>query len=102
MQKEKAGYLIYYTKDGSEDEEFDYFIDALSYYQIIDNTNNVRIKLTQKNDHAVHNLLTAICKYYKFLGRDEEASRALANKMVKGTIDQVIPQFSAIELGVLS
>ncbi|HBY1805218.1 TPA: hypothetical protein MIR03_25545, partial [Klebsiella pneumoniae] len=82
--------------------EFDYFIDALSYYQIIDNTNNVRIKLTQKNDHAVHNLLTAICKYYKFLGRDEEASRALANKMVKGTIDQVIPQFSAIELGVLS
>ncbi|CQI96454.1 hypothetical protein [Yersinia frederiksenii] len=101
-EREKAGYLIYYTKDGSEEEEFDYFIDALSYYQIINNTINVRIKLTKKNDHAANNLITAICKYYKFLGRSEEESRALANNMVKGTIDQVVPQFSPIELGVLS
>ncbi|HDR2543821.1 hypothetical protein [Enterobacter mori] len=100
-EKEKAGFLIYYTKDGSEEEEFDYFIDALSYYQIIDNTKNVRIKLTKKNSHAAHNLLDSICKYYVRLGRKEEEAIALANAMVKGTIDLVIPQFSPIEIGVL-
>lgn len=100
-EKEKAGYLIYYTKDGSEQEEFEYFIDALSYYQIIDNTNNVRIKLTQKNSYAALNLLNAISKYYKALGRDDEEAIALANTMVKGTIDRVNPQFSSIEIGVL-
>ncbi|NCF08020.1 hypothetical protein [Kosakonia sp. MH5] len=100
-ENEKAGYLIYYTKDGAEDDEFDYFIDALSYYQIINNTSNVRIKLTKKNEHAAHNLLNSIRKYYYSLGRSEEDSIALANAMVKGTIDQVTPQFSAIEIGVL-
>lgn len=99
--REKAGYLIYYTKDGTEQDEFDYFIDALSYYQIINNTNNVRIKLTKKSRYASHNLMNSIVKYYKSLGRTETESQALASYMVKGTIDLVTPQFSSLELGVL-
>jgi len=98
----KAGYLIYYTKDGSEEDEFDYFIDALSYYQIISNTSSVRIKLTKKSKYASHNLINSIVKYYKSLGRSDAESTALANVMVKGTIDSVIPQFTSLELGVLS
>ncbi|HCT7152917.1 TPA: hypothetical protein OUI84_004525 [Klebsiella pneumoniae] len=100
-ENEKAGYLVYYTKDGSEDDEFDYFIDALSYYQIINNTSNVRIKLTIKNEFAASNLLNSISKYYQSLGRTESESRQIASTMVKGTIDMVVPQFSAIEIGVL-
>ncbi|MDM7225036.1 hypothetical protein QUH46_27270 [Klebsiella grimontii] len=93
--------MVYYTKDGSEDDEFDYFIDALSYYQIINNTSNVRIKLTIKNEFAASNLLNSISKYYQSLGRTESESRQIASTMVKGTIDMVVPQFSAIEIGVL-
>lgn len=100
-KKSKSGYLIYYTREGDTVDEFIYFIDALSYYQIINNKEKVRIKLTKKNNMAALNLRTAIEGHLKDLGYCEEKSEEAANEMVMGTIATTIPQLSERELGVI-
>ncbi len=97
-----AGYLIYYTGEGEEVDEFMYLLDALSYYQILNNKNSVRIKFTKNNSHSALNLTVAIKRYFNDLGHDDKKIDEMIELIVKGTIDAVHPNFSAIEIGILS
>ncbi len=97
-----SGYLIYYTRDGAEEDEFIYLLDAISYYQIINNKNEVRIRFTKKNQYAAINLKSAIKKYFTQLGYDDELISSISESLVKGTISEVKPQFSSEEIGLLS
>ncbi len=97
-----AGYLIYYTGEGREIDEFVYFLDALSYYQILNNKSSVRIKFTKTNAHAALNLTEAIDRYLSDLGHQKEKVEDMINSMVMGTIDKTHPQFTAVEIGLLS
>ncbi len=101
-KKCKPGYLIYYTRDGSEEDEFIYFLDAISYYQILSNKNDVRIKFTKKNEYAVVNLKSAIKRYFSQLGYEEERIEELSDSLFKGTISEVKPQFTSVEIGLVS
>lgn len=41
-----AGYLIYYNRNGDQAEEFEYFLDCLSRFQILESGQSIRIRLT--------------------------------------------------------
>jgi len=44
------GFLIYYNREGKEDMEFLYLLDALSNFQIFDGDNKIRIRVTNRNN----------------------------------------------------
>lgn len=44
--KTKAGYVIYYNRQGDTVEEFTYLLDTLSRYQILDADNSIRVRTT--------------------------------------------------------
>lgn len=98
--KIEAGYVIYYMKSGESVDEFIYLLDALSYFQILNDKGSVNIKLVHKNSHAALNLREAVNLYFTNLGYDEERVKALQENLAGKTIDKVIPQFSSIEIGL--
>lgn len=95
------GYVIYYMKDGNEIDEFVYLLDALSYYQILNDKGSVRIKLVKNNKNGVLNLREAVSLYFKKLGYDDDRIEACQESFVGETISKVTPQFSSIELGLM-
>lgn len=97
-----AGYVIYYMKEGKEVDEFIYLLDALSYYQILNSKGSVKIKFAKKNEYCALNLKEAINRYFKDLGYEDSRIQKIQESLVGNTINRVTPQFSAIELGVLS
>ena len=98
--KGEAGYVIYYMKDGLEVDEFVYLLDALSYYQVLNDKGSVVIKLVKSNEFGMLNLQTAIQYYFQDLGYSEERISELKERLCGGTINKTTPQFSSVEIGV--
>lgn len=96
----EAGFVIYYMKNGSEVDEFIYLLDALSYYQILNDKGNVRIKIVKKNDYAVINLNAAIDRYFGDIGYNEDHINKVKKMLVAGTISKIHAQFSEFEIGL--
>lgn len=67
-----AGYVIYYNRPGECPEEFEYFLDSLSRYQMLESGEKIRIRVT--NSDAIDDLKsvfqTAKKKYAKAWGFD--------------------------------
>ncbi|MDW1798966.1 hypothetical protein [Vibrio sp. Vb2201] len=99
--KTDAGYVVYYMQEGNEVDEFVYLLDALSYYQILNDKGSVRIKLVKKNQHAVLKLREAVGEYFRNLGYDDERIEELQKRLAGETIAKVIPQFSEVEVGLM-
>jgi hypothetical protein len=59
------GYLIYYMRDGGEIDEFVYFIDALSRFQMLLEEDPIRIRLVAPVDNAANNFDIAKNKYLR-------------------------------------
>lgn len=77
--KHGSGYLIYYNRPGKSPEEFEYFLDSLSRYQMLESTEKIRIRVT---DSAASNDLksvfqTAKNKYAKAWGFDQAREEIL-------------------------
>lgn len=74
-----SGYLVYYNRPGSSVEEFEYFIDSLSRYQMLESGEIIRIRVTDPNPDE--NLLsifhTAKKKYVKAWGFDPKREAIL-------------------------
>lgn len=96
-----GGYVIYYMKEGETVEEFIYLLDALSYYQILNDKGSVAIKLVKRNRNGALNLQEAISQYFGNLGYSEKQIDDLKNKLRANTIDKFVPQFSDIEVGLM-
>jgi hypothetical protein len=66
------GYVIYYNRLGDTPEEFEYFLDSLSRYQMLESGQKIRIRVT--NENAIDDLKsvfqTAKKKYVKAWGFD--------------------------------
>lgn len=67
-----SGYVIYYNRPGNSPEEFEYFIDSLSRYQMLESGEQIRIRVTDEN--AINDLKSifqiAKKKYVKAWGFD--------------------------------
>lgn len=47
-----SGYVIYYNRSGSSTEEFEYFLDSLSRYQMLESGESIRVRVTHDAPHA--------------------------------------------------
>jgi hypothetical protein len=73
----EEGYLIYYMRNGSEVDEFVYFIDALSRFQMLLSENPIRIRLVDSVENAANNFDVAKDKYLREWGQDPQRKRRL-------------------------
>lgn len=66
------GYVIYYNRPGASPEEFEYFLDSLSRYQMLESGEKIRIRVTHADaiDDLKSVFQTAKKKYVKAWGFD--------------------------------
>ncbi|EKO3425662.1 hypothetical protein NTK89_001652 [Vibrio fluvialis] len=100
-RKTESGYVVYYLKEGDEVDEFIYLLDALSYFQILNDKGSVRVKLVKNNTYGSLNFKEAVSVYFGNLGYDNERIEEQQKKLSVETINKVVPQFSSVELGVI-
>ncbi|EHU1447025.1 MULTISPECIES: hypothetical protein [Acinetobacter calcoaceticus/baumannii complex] len=75
--REKEGFLIYYKLPGASKEEFLFFLDTLSSYQIFKHNININIRMINNNPdpQSEENFNNAIMHYIENWQLNEEASR---------------------------
>jgi uncharacterized protein YqgQ len=98
--KKLGGYLIYYNRDGSTIEEFEYFLDSLLRYQMLDSESYIRVRIAH---HATHenyksNFMSAKQRYIKAWGFGAERQQTIENISLD-KITAVTSTYSAGELG---
>lgn len=64
-EKEDSGYVIYYNQPGNNEDEFIYFLDMLSNYQILIDAKRIKIRHCHINPHedAIHHFERAKQRY---------------------------------------
>jgi len=77
--KKPEGYVIYYNRSGSSVEEFEYFLDSLSRYQMLESGERISIRVTDANPdtNLKSNFHTAKKKYAKAWGFDPKREAIL-------------------------
>jgi hypothetical protein len=95
----KEGYLIYYMRDGSEVDEFVYFLDALSRFQMLLGGDLIRIRLVNPVENAKNNFDIAKDKYLKEWGSDEQRKKRL-NEISIDSITVRETRISLTEIGM--
>ncbi len=98
-EKFDEGHLIYYHSPGNSIEEFLYFIDMLSYYQLLINNSPIRIRLTQAESKAKLLFKKAINEYMSIWGPDESKEKRL-NSINIETVQTLYPNYKPMEVGI--
>jgi len=95
-----TGYLIYYNRPGESPEEFEYFLDSLSRYQMLESGEKIRIRVT--NCDAIDDLKsvfqTAKKKYAKAWGFDP-AREAILDQIEIDRITSVTSTYNHADMG---
>jgi hypothetical protein len=95
-----AGYVIYYNRPGNSPEEFEYFIDSLSRYQMLESGEKIRIRVT--NENAIDDLKSvfqiAKKKYVKAWGFDP-AREAILDQIEIDRITSVTSTYNPGNMG---
>lgn len=96
----KSGFLIYYNRPGESVEEFEYFLDSLSRFQMLDSDENVRIRVTHSNPHSKmkSTFQTAKRKYARAWGFDPSREEIL-NRMSIDKITAVTSTYNPGDMG---
>lgn len=73
------GFIVYYNRSGKTDLEFNYLLDTLANYQILNSKNNIRIRVAciDKSEHIRTNFIKAIEKFSYQWGYDESMKEKL-------------------------
>jgi hypothetical protein len=95
----KEGYLIYYMRDGSQVDEFVYFLDALSRFQMLLGDEPIRIRLVNAVGDAANKFNIAKDKYLREWGSDEQRAKRL-NEISINSIPTRETSFNLIEIGM--
>ncbi|PMH93353.1 hypothetical protein, partial [Vibrio cyclitrophicus] len=96
-----AGYVIYYMENGETVEEFVYLLDALSYYQVLNDKGSVNIRLVKKSKFGTSNLQEAIKQYFTNIGYSQKQIEELKKEIGVQTIGKFTHQFSEVEVGLM-
>jgi hypothetical protein len=95
----KEGYLIYYMRDGSQVDEFVYFLDALSRFQMLLGDELIRIRLVNTVDEAKINFDVAKNKFLVTWGQDKQRKKRLDEIRID-SIQTRETSFNLIEIGM--
>ncbi|MDN7909080.1 hypothetical protein [Burkholderia cepacia] len=95
-----SGYVIYYNRSGDSPEEFEYFLDSLSRYQMLESSEKIRIRVT--GEKAISDLKsifhTAKKKYAKAWGFDP-AREAILDKIEIDRVTSVASTYNPGDMG---
>lgn len=95
----KAGFLIYYQRKGETVDEFIYFLDTLSYYQLLLQSDPIVVRFVGASQGALRNFEKAKAEYLKSWGEDS-ARRKQMEKIEAGHITRVVAEYSPMEIGM--
>ena len=95
-----SGVLVYYNRPGSSSEEFEYFLDSLSRFQLLEPSTQIRVRVTDVNavDDMKSNFDKAKKKYVKSWGFDP-AREAILDKIEIERITSVSSTYNAGDMG---
>ena len=95
-----AGYVIYYNRPGESPEEFEYFLDSLSRYQMLESGEKIRVRVTHTaaNDDLKSVFQTAKKKYAKAWGFDH-AREVILNQIEIDRITSVTSTYNPGNMG---
>jgi hypothetical protein len=99
-EKSPGGYLIYYNRPGSSVEEFIYFLDSLSRFQMLTSEDYIRVRVAHAKPHTNYNsnFHAAKERYAKAWGFDPSRTAILDNISIKPVV-AVTSTYSAGNLG---
>ena len=100
--KNKAGsngYIIYYRRHGEKVEEFMYLFDYLLNYQVLQNADDIQIRLPYPDKHASA-LFESAKKEYAIMFENEEEFQERLGKISYSSITTVTKSYSDIEVGM--
>lgn len=96
----EEGFVIYYNQAGNDIDEFVYFFDMLSNFQILNENKTIKIRLihTHPNEDAPHNFILAKRKYSSFwlLGEQER----FFEKITMEICEKTVVKFNLEEIGM--
>jgi len=93
------GIILFYSKKGETQEEFQYMIDYLFHYQLIGNASKIEIRLANADVYAKTCFDSAIYEYKnKFEIEDEMVSKL--DSIEFNSMMNIIKEFSEIEIGM--
>ncbi|EMI5489363.1 hypothetical protein REJ26_000421 [Providencia stuartii] len=98
--RKESGYTIYYNQPGDSQDEFVYFLDMLSKYQILTENKLINIRIAHMNacENALHHFEKAKKKYsYNWLSGEEE--RIFSNVKIE-FINKTIMNFNLESIGM--
>ncbi len=94
------GFVIYYNRDGDTTEEFEYFLDSLSRYQMLEADQKIRIKVTHDNsNHDMKGIFEKAKKKYAKAWGFDPAREALLNKIEIDRITSVTNTYNPGDMG---
>lgn len=77
----QVGYVVYYNRSGASTAEFEYFLDSLSRFQMLESNKSVQVRVAYREPHKdlVANFNKAREKYARMWGFDPIREQVLAN-----------------------
>ncbi len=95
-----AGYVIYYNRPGESPEEFEYFLDSLSRYQMLESSEKIRIRVTSGDiiDDLKSVFQSAKKKYAKAWGFDP-AREAILDQIEIDRVTSVTSTYNPGDMG---
>lgn len=95
-----SGYVIYYNRPGESPEEFEYFLDSLSRYQMLESGEKIRIRVTNGDtiDDLKSVFQTAKKKYAKAWGFDP-AREAIMDQIEIDRITAITNTYNPGDMG---
>lgn len=98
--KSPPGFLIYYNRPGENPNEFEYFLDSLSRYQMLEPGKFIRIRLVaaQLHESYLSNFSAAKQRYVKAWGLDPARAEILDDIKIE-RVTSVATTYNSAEIG---
>ncbi|HBR1529708.1 TPA: hypothetical protein L9M45_005062 [Klebsiella quasipneumoniae subsp. quasipneumoniae] len=96
----EPGYIVYYNGEGRTELEFIYIFDTLSKFQLLNESDNIRIRLIHPNIvHDVRAIYKKAIETYVMDWGFDSYKRSIIEAIDFALIDFVKPKFSHVDLG---
>lgn len=99
IQSNDFGIIVFYSKKGETQEEFQYLIDYLFHYQLISSASKIMIRVANAEKYASSNFASAIDEYKNKFDPTDEIVTKLTNIKFESIIN-IVKSFSDIEIGM--
>ena len=93
------GIIIYYSKKGECQEEFQYLIDYLFHYQLISQASKIMVRVANAEKYASINFQNAVNEYKNKFAPDDQTVKKLESIEFE-SITNIVKNFSEIEIGI--